>query len=53
MMTVDSINLLGKTMNAHEILSTITAPPEGLPGGLRILSVPVALEPPMKYGVPG
>ena len=45
-MTVDSINLVGKTMSAHEILSTITAPPERLPGGLGILSVPVALESP-------
>ena len=37
-MTVHSINLIGKTMSAHEILSTISAPPERLPGGLGILS---------------
>ena len=45
-LTVDSINLIGKTMSAHEILSTISAPPERLPGGLGILSIPTALEPP-------
>ena len=33
-------------MSAHEILSTISAPPERLPGGLGILSIPTALEPP-------
>ena len=48
-LTVDSINLIGKTMSAHEILSTISAPPERLPGGLGILSMPTALEPPKSY----
>ena len=45
-LTVDCINLIGKTMSAHEILSTISAPPERLPGGLGILSISTALEPP-------
>ena len=45
-MTVHSIDLIGETMSPYEILSTISAPPERLPGGLGILSVPVALESP-------
>ena len=39
-MTVSGIHLVGKTMSAHEILATITAPPERIPGGLGILAMP-------------
>ena len=45
-MSLHGMHLVGKTMSAHEILATISAPARPLPGGLGILAVPIPLEPP-------